>query len=238
MSLALDLACALDPVIFAGERLGLTLDPLQSALLRARSRRSLLKCCRQWGKSTVTAVGALHEAEYLPGSRTIIVSPSQRQSSLLLSTVAGFADLAGIRTRPLQVENVSGLCMAGGEVIALPSAEATTRGFSRCTWLVVDEAARVLDAVYRSARAYLATTDGRISLLSTPFGQRGFYYVAHESGKFVVTEALARDCPRISPAFLAEEYETQPFLWCEQEGLFSHDLILASVDEDLQPLAL
>ena len=246
--LSADLACSLDPVRFASDRLGLELDPVQAGLLRRRSRRSLLNCCRQWGKSTTTGVGALHESEFREGSRTIILSPSQRQSSLLLAVIESQAEKARIRTRPLVVEGVAGLRMAGGEVIALPSAEATTRGFAGCTWLIVDEAARVLDVVYMAARAYLATTDGRISLLSTPFGRRGFYHAAHESGRWDVVTARADGCPRISAEFLREERETQPLLWFQQEyecqfvetvaGLFSHQLVLQSLTDEVQPLCL
>src|SRR4051794_38204763 len=52
-----------DALTFAREALGFEPDPLQAELLgRKRTRRLLLNCTRQWGKSTVTAVLALYRA--------------------------------------------------------------------------------------------------------------------------------------------------------------------------------
>lgn len=247
LQLAGDLRASLDPVYFARERLSLTLDPMQAALLRKRSRRSLLNCTRQWGKSTTTAATALHEGAYVPRSKTIILSPTQRQSSLLLNKVQEFAELAKIHVKPLGGED-PGLRLPAGVLIALPGAEATTRGFDACTWLVIDEASRVADALFYSARAFLATTNGRISLLSTPFGQRGFFYKEHESGRWDVLKVPATDCPRISAEFLEEQRASMPEAWFRQEylceftsvedGVFDHDLVLQSISSELEPLCL
>jgi hypothetical protein len=242
-----DLRHSLDPVLFAGERLGLELDPVQARLLRVHPHRSLVNCSRQWGKSTVTATGALHEGTFVFASKTIILSPSQRQSSLLLAKVEELAELAKVAAKPLGGED-PGLRLPAGVVIALPGQEATTRGFDRCTWLVIDEAARVPDSLWFAARAYLATTNGRMSLLSTPFGKRGFFFHEHESGRWDVTRVPATECPRISAEFLAEQRESMPDSWFRQEymceftsvedGVFDHDLVLQSLSSEVEPLWL
>jgi hypothetical protein len=67
ISLAEDLMLALDRSAFA-KRLGLEPDPWQEQLLSSTSDRVLLNCSRQSGKSTMTAVIALHRALYHPGS--------------------------------------------------------------------------------------------------------------------------------------------------------------------------
>jgi hypothetical protein len=234
--------------VFAQERLGVQPDRVQSWLLRRRAHRSLLNCCRQWGKSTTTAAGALHEGAYAAGSKTVILSPTQRQSSLLLATVAAFADAAGIRAAPLKGED-PGLQLPAGVIVALPGVEASTRGFAGVTWLIVDEAARVPDALWRSAQAYLATTDGRISLLSTPFGRRGFFWEEHERvRRWERTRVRADQCPRISPAFLEEQGWTQPAAWFRQEyccefvevegAVFAHELVSGAVSGDVEALDL
>jgi hypothetical protein len=245
--LANDLLCALDPVHFAASRLGIILDPWQCDLVRSRGLRECVNVARQCGKSTSTAVAALHEAEYVPGSKTIIVSPSLRQSSLLLTKIAEYADVAELHSRPAAGED-TGLRFNGGEVIALPGAEATTRGFSACTWLVIDEAARVPDALYYSARAFLATSNGRAWLLSTPFGRRGFFHAQHESGRWRVTRVAAGSVPRISAGFLEEMKLELPDAWFRQEycceftstdeGVFDHDLVISSLSSEVEELCL
>jgi hypothetical protein len=245
--LARDLRYAMNPVLFAAERLGLDLDPWAARLVRDRGQRELVNVTRQGGKSTSTAAGALHEGAYVERSKTVVISPSQRQSSLLLASVQEMAERAKVRIRPHPGED-PGLLLPRGEFIALPGAEATTRGLARCTWLIVDEAARVPDALYYSAQAYLATTNGRIWLLSTPFGKRGFFYVEHEAGRFRVTRVPATMCPRVSAGFLADQHASLPDAWFRQEycceftsvenAMFDHDLVLRSVDAGLEPLII
>jgi hypothetical protein len=179
------------------------------------------------------------------GSFVVLVAPTARQSGLLLSRVAGLAGKAGIPCSPLPGPD-AGLRFACGDVVALPGSEATTRGFAGATWLIVDEAARVSDDLFRSCSAYLATTNGRIWLLSTPFGRRGFFYDEHEAGRYRVTRVAAADCARISAGFLAEQAASMPAAWFAQEygcefcavddGVFEHGLVLASLSSEVKPL--
>ena len=83
------LRLALDRVAFA-RALGLEPDPWQEALLRSSSDRVLLNCSRQSGKSTMTAVIALHRALYHPGSLILCLAPALRQSQELFGKVLGF----------------------------------------------------------------------------------------------------------------------------------------------------
>lgn len=245
--LASDLACALDPVRFCTDRLRFAPDAWQVGLLQRRGLRELVNVARQGGKSTSTAAAVLHEGAYARGSKTIVISPSQRQSNLLLDCVREFAARARVCVRPRPGED-PGLLLPAGELIALPGAEATTRGFAGCTWLIVDEAARVSDALFWSASAYLATTNGRAWLLSTPFGKRGFFFNSHESGRWRVTRVPATSCARISAEFLAEQRASLPDAWFRQEylceftsvenSMFDHDLVLDAVTSDVEPLCL
>src|SRR5262249_52924044 len=85
-ALAADLAAALDPVVFA-EQTGLVPDAWQADVLRSRATRLLLNCSRQVGKSTVTAVLALHTALYEAPALGLLLSPSLRQSQELFAKV-------------------------------------------------------------------------------------------------------------------------------------------------------
>ena len=67
----------------------------------------------------------------------------------------------------------------------------------------------------------LAVSGGRLLALSTPWGMRGWFYEAWETGgaSWDRVEITAYDCPRISAAFLAEEQATTPKLWFDSEYL-------------------
>ncbi len=93
----------------------------------------------------------------------------------------------------------------------------------------------------------LAVSGGRIVLLSTPFGQRGFFH--HEATRGGSTwervKVTAHDCSRIDPKWLEEERQAigdwiyrQEYL-CEfvstDDTVFAHDLIMAALDPSIQP---
>src|SRR5260370_38529191 len=84
--LAADLARTLDPILLAQD-LGLVLDPWQRDFLHSPSKRSILCCSRQSGKSTVTAVRALHTALYNSGALVVLAPPSQAQRADLLRPI-------------------------------------------------------------------------------------------------------------------------------------------------------
>src|SRR5215216_2883687 len=134
--LADDLRVALDRVAFA-ERLGIEPDDWQRDLLRGGADRILLNCCRQSGKSTMSAVIALHRALYFPDSLILCLAPALRQSQELFAKIASFyRDLGrpvapqGERKLSLELEN-------GSRIITLPGSEKTIRGFSGVALLVV-----------------------------------------------------------------------------------------------------
>src|SRR5262249_7465624 len=79
-----DLAYLADPSLLALD-LDLELDEWQRDVLRAHSDRALLNVCRQGGKSTVMALLSVHTALFEPGSLTLMVAPTMRQSAELLA---------------------------------------------------------------------------------------------------------------------------------------------------------
>jgi hypothetical protein len=215
--LSRDLAFGLDPARVAQE-LGLDPDPWQERFLRSPAPRTLLNCSRQSGKSTVTALLAAHTALYDPGSLTLLLSPTQRQSGELFRKV-----LDGYRAIPtaIPITQESALRLElenGSRIVSLPGKETTVRGFSGVRLLAVDEAARVPDELYYSVRPMLAVSGGRLVALSTPFGTRGWWYEAWRSEeRWERYEVPASDCPRISEEFLEEERRSMGEWWYRQE---------------------
>ncbi len=244
MNLGADLKHALDPALFASEVLGLTLDLWQCDVLRSTGKRDLLNCSRQAGKSTVAAILGLHAALYQPGSLTLLVSPSLRQSSELFRKLVDLRAQLPKEPELTEDNKLSMSVKAGGRVVSLPGSEATIRGFSGASLIVEDEAARVDDALYMAVRPMLATSNGRLILMSTPFGKRGHYWREWSEGKsWQRTEIDATKVSRISSAFLEEEKQSMGSWWYEQEYLcqfkestdsfFDHESIQAALSYDL-----
>jgi len=186
---------------------GLEPDEDQRRVLESTRRRGLLNCTRQWGKSTITAAKSVHHAWNQKGSLTLVVSPSARQSGEFVRKAAEFARRLGMATKGDGDNETSLAFPNGSRIVGLPGSEATIRGFSAVTLLLVDEAARVSDELYRAIRPMLAVSDGTLWLMSTPFGKRGFFWEAWEkSGEDCErVRVTGYSCARIRREFLEEE---------------------------------
>ncbi len=242
-----ELRCALDPVAFAEERLNFQPDPWQAKVMRSPGRRMLLNCSRQAGKSTTAAIIGLHQALYYSSSLVLLVSPSLRQSRELFGKVQDF--MKGLDTQP-QLDEDNRLSMAlenRSRVVALPGDPATIRCFSAPSLIIEDEAGYVQDGLYRAVRPMLAVSGGRLILLSTPNGQQGHFFKAWDGKEdWARIKVPARDCPRITPEFLAVELAALGKTWFDQEYLgcfaetidavFRMDDIERSITDTVAPL--
>ena len=171
-----------DPVEFCSALLGITPDPRQEEVLRSNAKRGLLNCARQWGKSLISAAKAVHRAWTRPGSLVLFCSPSERQSAELLRKASDMVRRLGVRPKG-DGDNQHSLAFPNGSrIVALPGTEATIRGFSAVSLMLIDEASRVSDSLYRALRPMLLVGDGDLWLMSTPNGKRGFFYDAWAHG--------------------------------------------------------
>jgi len=159
---------------FARARLDFQPDEKQLAVLRG-SRRGIVNCTRQWGESTVTAAKAVHRAHTQPGSLTLALSPSARQSGEFLRKAEHFVRRLGIKPRGDGDNELSIAFPNDSRIVGLAGNETTVRGFSAVSLLLIDEAARVDDELYRAMRPVLAVCNGDLWLMSTPNGKRGFF---------------------------------------------------------------
>jgi hypothetical protein len=200
------------------KKAGLVLDPWQIKLVESKAPRQLLCCSRQVGKSTVTGLLALFTAISVKNALILLVSPSERQSQELFKKVLSIYVAAGKPVAP-KIENKLSLELVNGSRIhALPGNPDTIRGFSGVTLLVIDEAAQVPDQLVHSVRPMLAVSKGRLVVLSTPFGQRGWFYEACRMNHlWDYYEIKATECPRISQDFLDGELKQMGKWWYDQE---------------------
>lgn len=217
-SLSADLLRAIDPVRFVEDVTGWQVDPWQAEVLRSDADRIALNCCRQSGKSTTAGLLALHTAVYTPNALVLLLSPSLRQSSELFQVVhRHYGQVAG--DAPARRESALRLELRNGSrIVSLPGQEATVRGYSGVSLLIVDEASRVPDELFHAVSPMLAVSNGRMVLLSTPYGRRGFFFEVWDRGedwqKILIT---AEQCPRISADFLKRERASMPAWFWKQE---------------------
>jgi phage terminase large subunit len=237
-----------DAVLMAN-RAGIVPDAWQSDLLRSDARQMILLCSRQSGKSTVSAVLGLHTAIYQKNALVLLLSPSLRQSTELFRKLRNIFNEIESPSQAQIVEE-SSLRLEfdnGSRVVCLPGSEQTIRGFSAVSLLIIDEASRVEDALYQSVRPMLAVSGGRIILLSTPFGKRGFFYSEWTDGQgWRKVKITADQCPRIDKDWLMRERAMIGDWWYLQEyfcefvetndQVFSYDDIQAALDPTIKPL--
>jgi len=213
--------------------LGLKPDPWQVAVLEAECPRLLLNCCRQAGKSTVVALLGLVEAIFVPGTRVILLSRSHRQSTELFRIVVDFYLRLGSPLRGRRTAHE--LCLANfSRIVCLPCREDTIRGYSRISLLIIDEAARVPDDLYRAVRPMLAISEGRLICLSTPYGRRGFFHDCWATGgdDWTRIEIPASRVPRIGSEFLEQERRAMGESWFRQEYCCSFEAMEGLVYPD------
>jgi hypothetical protein len=212
------LALALDPTRILTAQ-GLAADPWQRELLFSTARDILLNCSRGAGKSRVTSALALHTALTQPRSLVLLVSRSLRQATELFRYVKeGYRALG----RPIDAlkDNECQLELANrSRVVALPGREETIRSFQGVRLLILDEAARIPDELYSSVSPMTGVSGGRTVCLSTPFGQRGFFWREWHNEQVAWTRFRIpwQQCPRLTLAFIDNERRKFGDAWIRQE---------------------
>ncbi len=237
--------------------IGIALDDWQARVLSKTARRLIVKGPRQVGKSLVSGLLSLHVALTIRESLVLLIAPSQDQSKESARTVRQMAAALGLATSE-SAELITPTALSasriefgnGSRVIALPGrSESTIRGYGAPALIVADEASRIVEDTFSALRPMLvASPNGRLILLSTPWQKSGTFYRTWtgDSPVWERIEVSTAECPRLSLEFLAEEKRDLP-IWVyqrEYEGLFTDDnltlfsaeLIAAALDNNLAPL--
>ena len=117
---------AADPGSFARSVLGWTPDEKQMTVLRTTSRRVVLNCARQWGKSTVTATRIVHLTVMRPGRTALIISENLSQTGEVFMKIDGFLEQLGIKARDEPAKKLARQLPNGSRIVGL------RRGRRRC----------------------------------------------------------------------------------------------------------
>lgn len=104
--------------------------------------------------------------------------PAFRQSRELLRMMRSFVRTLDFRPRGDRDTPHSLMLPNTSRVVAVPARDATTRGFPSVGLLILDEATRIPDFVYYDLCPTLAVSQSDPLALSTPTGERGFFFEA------------------------------------------------------------
>jgi hypothetical protein len=162
--------------------------------------------------------------------------------------INGFFDRLPEPPKKLEDNKTSFRLENGSRIVSLPGTEGTVRGYASVSLLIVDEAARVSDELIKSLTPMIAISEGRLLLLSTPYGKRGYFFEQWTNGgqDWYRYEVPATECSRISPAFLEQERRSLGEWHFSQEyccafgetrdSVFSYESIMGSLSDDIKPL--
>ncbi len=199
---------AFNPASMFSVAVGHDPDPWQADFLNARYSRAIINASRRSGKTATTACKALHHAMFAPRSApatVLIFAPAGRQSDELLHELHVMYERLG---RPVgrSTDRISELDFANGSrIIPLPENPDTVRIYTP-TLVLVDEASRVPENLFRAIAPFRALAKCLLILLSTPNGKQGFFYREwFGQGEWERVKVTADQCPRIDPRIIEED---------------------------------
>ena len=149
----------MDPVRFAREQLDFDPVAAQAVVLDPSIRRGILNCSRQFGKSTVTALKAVHWAWFRAKSNIVVIAPTEKQAGEFVRKARGFVERLGARAHGDGFNRISLVFPNGSRIVGLAGG-GKVRGFSAVSLLLVDEAAEVPEEAYLTARPLIAAAGG------------------------------------------------------------------------------
>lgn len=239
---------ALDPVARVEDQydLDFKLDPTQAEFLACDSARIIVKCCRQWGKSTTAAALAATDTELGKGL-TLIVAPSDRQARECFAKCSGMLHAAYPDEKWIVDGRTELMRPNHARVVAVPT-KGQIRGFSNPRRIIIDEAAFAADEDYKAKIRPMLSHGGKVVLLSTPFGKRGFFWDiwTNHLDKWKSFEVPASKCTHIPREFLEEERLALGPAWYSQEyegvfldsisSFFDMDAVRAGLQLGIEPL--
>jgi len=203
--------------VWAREQFGFEPSVIQKSVLDSDTQRLILCCNRQWGKSTVIALKALHYAIQHPNSVVVVLSRTEKQGGHLIGIVEQFTCLVPLATKRVRGYVHSVQLPNGARIYAIAHSADSSPGRTADV-LIVDEAARVHDTVFSLSLPFVARTGGALWILSTPRGQTGFFYNLWHDNDPQWTRVLSTldDCPGIPESLVNMLRKLNPHLFRQE----------------------
>jgi hypothetical protein len=263
-----------DPSIFSKWYLGIVPFHYQDQVLNDFSKRMIVCSSRQIGKTYVVAIKALHYAMFNPNKKVLVFSRNQNQSKkflrqmrqIMYEGMQHYKHLTDKSNTYMNEEpqwmfpqdfsktepnNSSEFSLTNGSTIMSLPATDSARGFTG-DLVIVDEAGHVPDEIFELViEPTVRFTGGTIILLSTPNGQKGFFYdifdpsdkrEEHEYTRYWWQWEL---CPNenikkmteerrktLDPMRFSQEYEAQ--FTSDSNAFFQARKVKEAIDSELQ----
>lgn len=148
----------------------------QRDVLHDPSTRICINGARQAGKSTIISAKACHMAKYRPGSLTVILAPTQRQSQEDMLKIRSFYGPDATYPKRVKANDMELVLDNGSRVLVLTATDEAARGFSNPDLIIFDEASRIPDIVFDAVRPMITNNDRAVIVeISTPNGRKGFF---------------------------------------------------------------
>ncbi|MEW6295946.1 MAG: phage terminase large subunit [Candidatus Diapherotrites archaeon] len=209
----------LNPIKFFAFITGYIPTDYQQQILLDDNKHITVRASRQSGKTEVIAVKILQKALLINGFKTLIIAPTERQSSIVFNKIDSYLNHHYYLNKLLlRHSHTYTLFDNGSEIYCLPGANPETiRGYSP-HMIVVDEAAFVKDTVYTAIEPSMSATNGTLILISTPFGKQGRFYDSHARLDYYSKYHIPyNQCPFISKEYLEKEKQSKTEMEFQQE---------------------
>ncbi|MHB9035106.1 MAG: terminase large subunit domain-containing protein [Armatimonadota bacterium] len=226
----------------------------QRQWMLSEAKVKVAACGRRWGKTESAAIDAATMAIAHPRSVQMIVSPTYDQARLIFDSVERLlVDSPVTRSSTKVVRTPYPKLTFGRSIITARTADEDGRNLrgNSADRVIIDEAAFIRDSVVQEVISpMLADRDGRLVMISTPFGKNHFYRAfvrgvesgerRVESGKcasfsfpswtnpHISREYIDRQRQEISPRQFAVEYEAR--FVDDQSCVFSWEEINAAAE--------
>jgi len=183
--------------------------PGQRQFLLAEATNRVLACGRRWGKTEACAADVVARLQRGPPSRQLLVAPTLAQAQILFRRVTDLLAKIGCMLGKNEVRRTPfpSVEFEGHSVVARSGHHPDSLRGDEADHVIVDEAAFVPEElITESLWPMLATTAGRLTLISTPNGLNHFWRFfemgQRGEGGFWSRRAPSRENPRVSPEFL------------------------------------
>ena len=179
-------------------------------MLEDTSKNIIVCAARRTGKSLVMGNKALWFAFCHPGTSTLIVASTQRQSMLMFDKLLDYISQSPLLEESVVRRTRTLLTLTNGSrITALPCGKngRTIRG-ENAHLIIVDEAAFVPEDVILSVMMpMLSTTDGQMIMISTPWDKSHFFFRAFHMPSWSKYKFKTSDNPLVKKEFLEQQFE-------------------------------